>query len=1261
MKKVMEFMKKAAAALLALNMACTSAPIAFAEECEMQVTNLRVNYVKNPIGIDTENITFSWRSESNFVAKMQSGYEIKVFDDDKIVWKSEEESSKSIGIAYEGESLEEGKEYFWSVSVTDEDGKKYESEKATFETGVTNLAQWQSAPFLGMESESGMSFVKRDFKSEGKVKKARLYAAAIGIYEAEINGEKVCQTEGDEKIYYHMAPGYDNGNLSMTYQTYDISDMLKEENTVIFKLSHGWRDENGNGVLGQSKGRGGIKALIVLEYESGEKEYIATDKKTWQGSIVTPVTASGIYYGEDYDARLEEKEKWGAVTELAYTGKIVPSRNMEGKFVPEFDCDMESYVIYNGEKKSSVYAGGEINVLKEGDGFGDGILLKKGETAVFDMGQNLSAVPKITFSGSANKTVTLKMAEMLNDGSRAGNGATEASGPKGSIYTKSLRGARSEAKYTFKDSEKVTYCPSTSYFGYRYVSIYADCDIVIYDLQSKAVSSVSERTGFVTTNNEDVNRLFLNALYGQLSNFFTIPTDCNQRDERLAWTGDEQAFAKSANYNFDSTAFLSGYQDMLSELTRKQGYPGAVTSLSGYFNHWAMGWSDAQVINAMTLYAVTGDENIIKKNYSEMNSYMDYMRRNERAEYSAPKIQTRAYGDWLAFQGTGYEVIADYYYGYINLLMADAAHIVNDTEKEAFYREYFEKIKEKFLENHVEFDKEISAEYEKIKIPTIEENVIENKFEKRNARFVRVTVYETANGTKNDNEYRLQIMEMQIEANGEDKARGKQVDTNDNFVYSNMWAKEFMTDGKVNTGYTSSDRKTTDHEKNPIWVCVDLGEEYEVDTVKMVCRAFDKPMIEGICVNYPKRYKVETSCDGNMWESAGEYYAYDETGDRLRIKSGTGSSLFMNKGGVFEDNSQTALLWMLKLGFYDSDDMKNECLRLLCENIKNTNPKKGSVRANYDQNTLSVGFLGTNVIAPVLSEAGRSNVSYDLLLNTSMPSWLFEVKAGATTIWERWNSFSPGKGFGDSEMNSFNHFAYGSVVEWMYEYMAGIAPGEDGFGKFVLQPVADNGEKYNEEERINSVNGRYVSPYGAIESEWRSEDGKIVYYRAIVPANTSATLYLPIEGKSVKNFENIPGVTYLGREMRQESERAVFEILSGEYVFVLENGKLSARIGESALGNAEKKENGGENMFLNLSKNQAITETKIEGDKIKIGYRTDCDLVLVLGTYESDKLTNVRSYILKAQDESIVVPYDEKCVMFVWKKENLCPVTGKTE
>ena len=292
----------------------------------------------------------------------------------------------------------------------------------------------------------------------------------------------------------------------------------------------------------------------------------------------------------------------------------------------------------------------------------------------------------------------------------------------------------------------------------------------------------------------------------------------------------------------------------------------------------------------------------------------------------------------------------------------------------------------------------------------------------------------------------------------------------------------------------------------------------------------------------------------------------ERSADRsLKVYSSEGGNngLFManaGKAGVIEDNSQTALLWMLKLGWYSSDEMRDEALAMLVENIRNENPDPGSVRAQYGKNTLAVGFLGSNVITPVLSDAGRSDVSYDLLLSTEMPSWLFEVRSGATSIWERWNSYDRDNGFGDAEMNSFNHFAYGSVAEWMYRYMAGIES-ENGFKNIILQPTLDKGTKYNDEERIRSVSGQYDSFYGTVRSDWTADENAVLTeYHAVIPANTSATLYLPVSAESVRGFVNIPGVSFLGMEQHNGGLKAKFALESGGYDFTVTDGRLSAAL-----------------------------------------------------------------------------------------------------
>ncbi|MFI1728504.1 alpha-L-rhamnosidase C-terminal domain-containing protein [Streptomyces acidicola] len=237
-------------------------------------------------------------------------------------------------------------------------------------------------------------------------------------------------------------------------------------------------------------------------------------------------------------------------------------------------------------------------------------------------------------------------------------------------------------------------------------------------------------------------------------------------------------------------------------------------------------------------------------------------------------------------------------------------------------------------------------------------------------------------------------------------------------------------------------------------------------------------------------------------------------GGRVTVKSSLGDASPTEPGAdpnqKTEDNSQTALLWVLKLGFYETEAQRRTLVGLLADNIGNDAAYKAahpnSSRVRYAENTLSVGFLGVNVLAPVLSDEGRTDLAYKLLHQDALPSWLFSVKNGATTVWERWNSYSQDDGFGPVSMNSFNHYAYGAIMEWMYAYMAGIArdPDHPGFKRFLLQPHIDP------TGRITQVSSTYESPYGEIRSEWTVDDaGRTLAYEAAVPPNSEATLHLP--------------------------------------------------------------------------------------------------------------------------------------------------------
>ena len=195
-------------------------------------------------------------------------------------------------------------------------------------------------------------------------------------------------------------------------------------------------------------------------------------------------------------------------------------------------------------------------------------------------------------------------------------------------------------------------------------------------------------------------------------------------------------------------------------------------------------------------------------------------------------------------------------------------------------------------------------------------------------------------------------------------------------------------------------------------------------------------------------------------------------------------------------------------------------------------------------NKLQTGFLGTAVLMQTLSKIGASDVAYKLLLQRENPSWLYSVDQGATTIWERWNSYTVEDGFIDNEMNSFNHYAYGVVGEWMYSYMAGILfdEADPGFKHFLLSPQPDRSLTY--------VNSSFDGPYGTIVSNWEYKNGSFLY-TAAVPPNTSATVCLPLEsGGDTVLVNGAPLKTGKGiQSVERKNGKAVIEVGSGTYRF----------------------------------------------------------------------------------------------------------------
>ncbi|OYX80422.1 MAG: alpha-rhamnosidase, partial [Flavobacteriales bacterium 32-34-25] len=237
--------------------------------------------------------------------------------------------------------------------------------------------------------------------------------------------------------------------------------------------------------------------------------------------------------------------------------------------------------------------------------------------------------------------------------------------------------------------------------------------------------------------------------------------------------------------------------------------------------------------------------------------------------------------------------------------------------------------------------------------------------------------------------------------------------------------------------------------------------------------------------------------------------------------------------GTLNQDTQTAYLYALKLNLFNSTEETqiaiDKLLKLLGSN----------------DNKLATGFIGTAILNQTLSEVGESDMAYNLLLQRDNPSWIYSIDQGATTIWERWNSYTIKDGFGDAKMNSFNHYSYGAVVEWMYAYMAGIRTEDAGFRNIIIEPQPDFRKTLPKgQECITEVTAQYASINGLIKSHWKIR-GENIEYKISIPANTNAKFIVPIFMNGLPKAGN--GI----KSVSKKADKTIVELGSGEYYFNL--------------------------------------------------------------------------------------------------------------
>ena len=551
-----------------------------------------------------------------------------------------------------------------SCSVSD---KQPYSLTAALNDSVWKSSSWISvvdAPVVsgevadGSRAADGASWFLATVRNDKKVSRALWMTTGLGVYELYVNGKPV----GDEIL----KPGFTHPEKTRLSFTYDVTGLFDTasgaENVLSAQVTPGWWADKivtpagHDGMIGR---KCAFRGVLALYYSDGSTRLYGTDTDNWKAGIAGPVTHAAIYDGEEYDARIapgfETPEKLG-VPEIntEFHGDIFPSDGAEIYFRHDLALSPVKTYVWQGVAGEDENHFGRV-VLKREYGAGEPIVVNPGENLVVDFGQNCSAVPVFVFNAAEGTELNCVTAELLNDG----NGSKERGmdGPEGSVHRQNLRipDTGMKLKYTFANSpEDVCYTPRYTFFGYRYVSINVTDKVVIKSIKSLPVTSISRNMeiGKIETGNELVNKLISNTIWGQRSNYLSVPTDCPQRNERLGWTADTQVFTETGSFFANTTSFFHKWmRDLIDSQGEKGGFPG-VAPLSQYGNEMTrLGWSDAGIIVPWSIWKQFGDTEIVEQSWKSMEKYINHINET-RYDHNALIEENGNYqwADWLSYE-----------------------------------------------------------------------------------------------------------------------------------------------------------------------------------------------------------------------------------------------------------------------------------------------------------------------------------------------------------------------------------------------------------------------------------------------------------------------------------------------------------------------------------------------------------------------------------------------------------------------------------
>lgn len=947
---------------------------------DLVAASLRCEYLVNPLGVGERQPRLSWILESRERDQRQSAYRIVVastreqlargtgdlWDTGKI------DSSESVNIEYRGKALSSRQACFWKVQAWDRDGKAGAwSEIASWEMGLLNMDDWTARwidvtpspvrveirkasyetvdgsvkkdvtesvrkqlaerrrievsndalggdPAVNVRKRlvleyslrgnvrtethaehavvefSCLPYLRRNFEIVKPIVKARVFATALGLYELSLNGQRV----GDDEF----APGWTDYRKRVRYQVFDVTNLLRQRsNTIGAVVAPGWFSGR-CGLFHARKFYGDNPALLVqleLTYTDGSTERIVSDG-SWQRHD-GPLLAADIMDGEMYDARTEIERWCEAASDEGWT----PVRVRDESRVLEASVDRPVRVLQELKSKS-------VHQTKTG-------------TWIFDVGQNMVGVARLKVREKPGTVITIRHGELLN--------------PDGTLYTANLRGAAAVDTYVCKGDSVEEWRPRFTFHGFRYVEVAGltnkpDASTIT----GVVLGSDLTPTGQFECSDSRLNQLQSNIQWGLRGNYFSVPTDCPQRDERMGWMADAQVFLPTAAFNADLSPFMTKWLVDVSDAQREDGAHSDVAPVMKGLTYGTPAWADAGTIVPLAMYETYGDTRILERHIDSMKRWVDWCNAHS-TNLIRDKDRGNDYGDWLSINAdTPKDLIGTAYFARSTEIVAKALRVLRRDAEAQTYESLHAKIRDAFV-----------------------------------ARYV-------------DSEGRMA--------------------------------------GNTQCGYV-------------------LVLKFEL---------------------MPEHLR----------EKAAGHLVAD-----IKAKD-----------------------WHI-----------------------------------------STGFVGVSMLLPVLEEAGYADVAYRLLQQDTFPSWLYSVKQGATTIWERWDGATEKGPHPDIGMNSFNHYALGSCGEWLFAGVAGIRADEPGFTRIAIRP--------NVTQSLTWAKGTYQSVRGEVSSRWEVREGQLSLH-VKVPVNTTATVHIPHEEnaqvlESGVELANAKGVVVKSTD----SHGSFVEVGSGEYTFVV--------------------------------------------------------------------------------------------------------------